>query len=61
MCDALPAPTVATDALSGLALSQAISSFRSFAGRSFFPRIHSGEVVSTEIGSKSWSTWYGNR
>ena len=43
MCDALPAPTVATDALSGLALSQSISSFRSFAGRSFFPRIHNGD------------------
>ena len=53
MCAALPAPTVATDALSGLDLSQGMSSFRLFAGKSFLATINSGLPASSETGSKS--------
>src|SRR5215472_17788166 len=44
---------VAADALSGWALSQAINSRPSFAGRSFLPTINSGVAVKSEIGSRS--------
>jgi hypothetical protein len=49
----LPSPVVAADALSGLALSQAMSSFKSFAGRSLRAMIQSGAVESSDTGSKS--------
>ena len=49
----LPSPVVAAEALSGLALSQAISSLRSFAGRLLRPTIQSGAIESIDTGSKS--------
>ena len=42
MCAALPEPTETIDALSGFALSQAISSFASFAGKAFLPTMIMG-------------------
>ena len=39
MCAALPAPTVAPEALPGLAFSHAISSGRFFAGSAVLPTI----------------------
>ena len=51
----LPTPIVPADALPGFALSQAISSFMSFAGRVFFPMIQSGAIESIVTGSRSFS------
>jgi hypothetical protein len=53
MWAALPAPMVPADALSGLSLSQPMSSCMSFAGRLLLPMIQSGPIESTETGSKS--------
>ena len=50
----LPSPVVAADALSGLALSHAINSRRSFAGRLLRPTIQSGATESIDTGSKSF-------
>ena len=48
-----PTPVVPVAPRAGLALSQAISSFRSFGGRSLLPMIQSGPIDSSEIGWKS--------
>jgi len=48
------------DALSGLAFSQAINPFRSFAGMVFLANKTPGVVTSGEIGSKSFNTSYGS-
>jgi hypothetical protein len=60
-CAALPAPTLAAEALSGFALSQAISSLASFTGNAFFPTINIGANVSSDTGSKSLSKSYDVR
>src|SRR5262245_20585137 len=52
-CDPLPAPTVAADAFSGFALSHAMSSFRSFAGKFFLATTQSGVSATRATGSKS--------
>ena len=49
-----PTPAMPTEALSGLALSQAISPFRSSAGRLFLPTINSGSLPIRMIGSRSF-------
>ena len=55
MCDGLPTPAVPSDALSGLAFSQATrpQAARSFAGRSFLPAISQGVAEINATGSKS--------
>jgi hypothetical protein len=53
---ALPLPMMPADALSGFACSHAMSSFTLSAGRLLRPMIQSGASVSSEIGSKSFST-----
>ncbi len=55
-CAALPTPTVATEALFGLALSQAINSVPSFAGNAVLPTIMSGDAETIDTGVKSVST-----
>ena len=52
--------TIPADALLGLAFSQAINSFRSFAGYGFPCKKNNGLVTSGEIGSKSFNTSYGS-
>ena len=49
----LPAPTMPAVALSRLALSQAISSLRFFAGSAFLVTIQSGVSATIATGSKS--------
>jgi hypothetical protein len=46
--------------LLGLAFSQAMSSFRSFAGIVFLPKRTYGNVANGEIGAKSFTTSYGS-
>ena len=58
MWEALLAPAVPWVALSPLALIQAISSLRSFAGNAFLLTISCGLLATSEIGSKSLSTSY---
>jgi hypothetical protein len=61
MCGGVPTPAEANDALSGLALSQAINSRKSFAAMVFFAVItvaSSREISAT--GSKSSTTSYGS-
>jgi hypothetical protein len=53
-------PEVPADALSGLALSQAISSLRSFAGNAFFEMIRSELLGSSATGSRSFNRSYGS-
>jgi hypothetical protein len=57
--DTLPTPDVPSEALSGFALSHAMSSMRFLAGTAFFERISKGFVASSEIGSKSLARSYG--
>ena len=52
------APTLAADASSGFALSQAINSLALFTGNEFFPTINIGANVSSEIGWKSANRSY---
>ena len=56
----LPTPLVPNVALSGFAFSQAISSFRLFAGSVFLAAITCELVESSEIGAKSFTTSYGS-
>ena len=49
-------PTVPNDALSGLALSQATSSFAFAPGKPFLPNNTIGAIPISEIGSKSFTT-----
>ena len=51
----LPTPDVPIVALSGLALSQAISSFRLLAGMVLRASIRNGWVATSAIGSKSFT------
>ncbi len=53
MCDGLPTPAVPSDALSGLALSQAIRPLRSLTGRSFLTAISHGVAEINATGAKS--------
>ena len=55
MCGGLARPPVPKVTLSGLAFSQAISSFRFFAGSELRDMISIGPFASSEIGSKSFS------
>ena len=55
-CCGLPTPAVPAVALFGLALSQAMNSFRSFVGRLFRPMIICELLVSRPTGSKSFGT-----
>ena len=54
MCGGLARPPVPKVTVSGLALSQAMNSFRSFAGSELRDMISIGPVASSEIGSKSF-------
>jgi hypothetical protein len=49
-----------TDALFGLAFSQAMSSFKSFAGIVFLAKSAYGDVNKSEMGAKSFTTSYGS-
>ena len=51
---------IPADALLGLAFSQAMSSFRSFAGVTFFANRIYGSEASGDIGAKSFNTSYGS-
>src|SRR6266853_1231449 len=55
----LPGPEVPTETLPGLAFSQAISSFRLFAGKSLRPTISDGCVEISPTGSRSLSRSIG--
>ncbi len=57
-CCGLPTPAVPANAVFGFAFSQAINSFRSFAGMAFLAMITNGWYPSSATGSKSFSTSY---
>ena len=61
ICGGLARPPVPNVTLSGLALSQAMSSLRSCAGSELRDMISIGPVESNEIGSKSFTTIVGER
>ena len=60
MWGGLPAPGLAKVPLSGLALSHATNSFKSFAGTEFLERITSELLATCAIGSKSLSKSKGS-
>jgi hypothetical protein len=53
-CPVEPTPGIPTEALPGLALSQATSSLRFCGARSFLPTIISGSLAIWMIGSRSF-------